>query len=225
MSYKIQNLCNPSLKDQLENIWAQYTQLGGHKMVPPLYQDADVCEDVITFLSLNPSDPTTTYKSYSMIDFKEKPKHPFFDKFYEITKSEKILLKNSEQNWSILDLLYIRDSDQKQIEDLYKEDTGKMFITQQADLTLEILEKIRPKLVIVVNASVEHLLISNPAFVKGTNHPDDSNSNIYRYKDIPFIMRESKFMGSRIKWYSKSKNATDRKEKLYAEINRVLSFI
>jgi len=206
-------LADFGLDKKLKEIWTD----DGYS---PVYQE-NVRKNVVTFLSLNPSLPPNERKKatqgnnvhppFPMIDFKQGSPYPFFKKYYEIGK------KFSEP-WTAIDLLYIRDSSQKKIEEIYKTDR-RNFITTQVQLTLEIIKEIQPKVVVVANRFVETLLLEYQPF-KGIAHLDEKE--IYRYEGIPFIMRESGFMGSRRIWESKSQKSLSLKKKMFAEIRKVL---
>ena len=214
-----QSLSKLGLDDKLKDIWANYHGLT-NSAISPVYQK-EVRKNVVTFLSLNPSLPPSeranptrgnrVHTPFNMIDFEKPSPNPFYKKYYDI--HEKI-----DEPWTAIDLLYIRDSKQNQIEQLYKSDAGKIFILNQVEITLEILKAIKPKLVIVANAFVDKVLHENY-----NGRFEMNGDNIYRFDGIPFIIRESRFMGSPRLWISKKEIDQKRKETMYGEIKCVLN--
>jgi len=106
--------------------------------------------------------------------YQKKNPNPFYNKYYEI--KEEI-----NEPWTAIDLLYIRDSKQKQIEEIYKMINIEIYYST-IQLTLDIIKELQPKLVVVANRFV------NPFFFNmrdsGWKAELDSN-NIYRYEKIP----------------------------------------
>ncbi len=217
MGSELQNLSDFEFNEKLRIIWDN-NKCGIE--ISPVYQ-AQVRKNTVTFLSLNPSLlPSEKGKAslgnnihppFPMIDCMKESPNPFYNKFYEINK------KIINEQWTVIDLLYIRDSNQKKIEEIYNTENGKYFINAQVQLTLDIIKKIQPKLVIVSNRFVETILLEFEEF-KANAKVD--NDNIYRYEGIPFIMRESGFIGSR---YWQTEKYNNKREKMYGEINRVIT--
>jgi len=214
-----------SINQSLEKIWADY--YGTEELYNPIsaiYPNG-VIPDSLMFLSLNPSlQPKNIGKAkrgnspappYPNIDWrKEKADYIFFQKFYEIGKKF--------GSWSILDLLYIRETKQKKIEAMfYSKDVNRnerKFIQEQIKLTFEILRELKPKVVVVSNSLTDKLIHSCVKNLGITQEfPANSNKYIYKLNSIPFITNESKFLGSRIHSYN-----YERRKKLTEEISRVL---
>ena len=180
----------------------------------PLFPDK-VKRNCLLFLSLNPSlsDKKNVSITYPMLNSSKSfenndPKpHQHFKKFFEIQNEIK-------ENWTFLDLLYIRNSSQPAIVQLYKEKPE--FIISQVKVTIEIINEIKPKLVVVANRFVETILLQEYEQTKFK-----MENTIYCLEGIPFIMRESGFMGSWRHW----KNNKELKEIMYTEIKRVLKII
>ena len=210
------------LNPKLEKIWSKY--YGNENSIAPMFPET-VLKNEILFLSLNPSLSTvikdieygnTQPKPWrflnSNISYEENKSVPHFKKFFQIQNE-------INKNWTFLDLLYIRKSKQLDIENSYKEE--KEFILHQAKLTLEIIEEIKPKLVIVTNSFADKILHDKNQNILNFNaYLDDKN--IYRYNNIPFITRESKFLGSR--FWNTNKYKTHY-EKMLSEILRVLEVV
>lgn len=208
---------------RLEKIWSDHYE-DESDILSPLYPK-ELRKNSVTFLSLNPSLRPESRKDakrgyypdlpYPLIDCKkEKADYSFFQKFYDIGRNCK--------PWTVLDLLYERESTQAQLENRYKRETitekDKKFLQDQISLTFRILEMLEPKVVVVSNAGSDRFIHEHleKLGLKQTL-PQESNGFIYRINDIPFIALESRFLGSRYHQYNKEKRA-----KLEDEISRIL---
>lgn len=222
----LKNDLNVDLK--LEKIWSvRYKEKD--KIIAPLYQ-IEILKNEVTFLSINPSLPPNgrvdatkgfyPHPPYAMIDYKREKKeiYPFFRKFYEIGEA-------LNQPWTMLDLLYERESTQVELEIKYNpksiNECDKFFLLNQIKLTFEILENVKPKVVVISNAGSDKLIHQN---LKNLNIiqelPCEENGFIYKLNGIPFISNESKFLGSP-QHFNRSKK-DGRLEKLVNEIKRVI---
>ena len=215
---------------KLENIWSEHYK-ENNKVISPLYQ-IELLKNEITFLSFNPSLTPAAKKDatigfyphppYCLLDFRrdKKEMYLFFRKFYEIGEM-------LNQPWTILDLLYERESTQAELMSKYDpkniNNEDKEFLENQIMLTFEILEKIKPKVVVISNAGSDKLIHVNLIDLKIKQElPSKGNGFIYKLNGIPFISNESKFLGSP-QHFNRSKK-DGRLEKLVNEINRVISF-
>lgn len=222
-----------NLKDELKvdeklyKIWSTRYQENTN-VISPLFQE-EILKNEITFLSLNPSltpsgnkDATVGYyphPSYPIIDYKlKKANYPFFQKFYDL--GEKL-----DKPWTMLDLLYERESTQLELEKKYNPKTiseiDKDFLLNQIGLTFEILMRIKPKVVVISNAGTERIIHNYLNDLKIIQElPSIENGFIYKLNGIRFITNESKFLGSRQHVIQSKKDG--RFEKLLHEINRVI---
>lgn len=206
---------------KLEELWSSYKD---ENSLSPLHP-AELRGKAVTFLSLNPSLPpkfrenakTGFYPEipYAMVDCEKKPEYPFFKKFYEIGSEFK--------PWTILDLLYERESNQRELEIKYNpktiDDQSKEFLLEQIKITFDILDYIKPKVVVITNKATDWLIHSNINDLKFVqSFPSEENGNIYKINGIPFISNESRFLGSRF-----LEHKEDNRAKLVEEIRRVLA--
>lgn len=213
-----------SVDKKLEKIWSDYNSNSDQEQLSGLFQK-DVLKNVVTYLSLNPSlqpkDRANAQKGnypavpYNLIDWnRPNAEYKFFQKFYDLGK---------EINpWTILDLLYIRESNQDELKKKFSSnsisDHNKTFVVSQMKLTFSILKELNPKVVVVTNALTVLLIkIFSQELQLKHEVPIGSNGNIYRINGIPFITNESKFLGSRIHSLN-----IPRRESLIKEIKRVL---
>jgi hypothetical protein len=211
---------------ELEHIWSDYYSENDNPF-SPLYQ-IELRKNAVTFLSLNPSlQPKDRKKAkrgfypenpYPLIDCeKQQAKYKFFQKFYDIGKEIK--------QWTVLDLLYERESNQKTLESRYEKRNVKIkdkeFLQRQIKLTFNILRVLEPKIVVVANATVDRLIHQNLSEINISHElPNESNNFIYRINGVPFITIESKFLGSRFHEHN-----NERRKKLIMEIERVLNHV
>lgn len=216
------NLIDLGVDEQLSQIWEEFYK-DDKSVIAPIYPEA-VLHNSVTFLSLNPSlqkkeiDKASKgfnpHIPYTIIDYNNREgAYKFFNKFYEIGDSFK--------PWTFLDLLFIRATNQHDLEKLFdsKESSVEAFFFNQIELTLTILKKMNPKVVVISNKFADILLykyiLKNKIEV---SFPSNDNGNIYRIQGIPFIVQQSTFLGSRIHAMSKEKKTI-----LKIEINRVLN--
>lgn len=77
--------------------------------------------------------------------------YPYFRKFQDISKRTGI-------KWTHIDLLFIRETNQKNIERLAKNSISSEFIQKQMDISQFIIEKAKPKIIVVSNSYARELL-------------------------------------------------------------------
>ncbi|MBN1253284.1 MAG: hypothetical protein JXA16_14185 [Bacteroidales bacterium] len=162
------------INQNIIDIWDKYNV---SERVPLLYPDLKT--ETILFVGLNPSFSLKGFKKilkdteyekeldsldefYSYRDFKKdkikdyqniekysREKHPYFKRFHEIS----IFLNTG---WEHVDLLLIRNTNQKDIEKLIK--LHKDFINEQICLVIELIKMLNPKTVVIENAFASKLI-------------------------------------------------------------------
>jgi hypothetical protein len=151
------------------------------ELVPMLYNEPN--KNTILFIGINPSfsekgfksilketeydnvlkDPFGFYSKVENINIEKiavlkkieqiaRDKYNYFAKFREIAEQ----IKEFENKWDHIDLLQIRSTNQKKIEKLIREDSK--FIKKQIMLSLELIDYIHPKVIVVENAFVRRIL-------------------------------------------------------------------
>lgn len=209
---------------KLEKIWTDY-HTDDPNPISALYQE-EVLMNSVTYLSLNPSLHPRDFKDakrgysptipYPQIDWTlPKAEYKFYQKFYN--------LGIEVAPWTFLDLLYIRESIQEKLNAKFNpkniSEHDKTFLIDQIKLTLEIIEKIQPKVVVVSNALSVKLINAYMLELSLIQElPTQENGWIYRINGIPFITNESRYLGSRFLIRNK-----DKQDRLIGEIKRVLS--
>ena len=107
----------------------------------------------VLFIGLNPS-------------FREKQakKEEYYKSFDATNNNDQYfrrfpLLVENKNDWTFLDLLYIRETRQRNIENFYKREPD--FIKQQLEISKEIIKKINPEIIVVCDTFARNLLKSN----------------------------------------------------------------
>src|SRR5690606_2517249 len=77
--------------------------------------------------------------------------HPYFKKFKDI--SEKVGV-----GWAHIDLLFVRETNQKVVKEIESKKLGEKFINEQLDISLTIIENVLPKIIVVNNTYARELL-------------------------------------------------------------------
>jgi hypothetical protein len=162
------------INQNIIDIWEKYKV---SERVPLLYPDLKI--QTILFVGLNPSFSRKGFKKilkdtqydkeldsldefYSYKDFKKnkikdyqniekysREKHPYFKRFREISEFLNI-------DWEHVDLLLIRNTNQKDIEKLIK--LHKDFLNEQICLMIELIKLLNPKTVVIENAFASKLI-------------------------------------------------------------------
>jgi hypothetical protein len=109
----------------------------------PLYEKKDVL-----FVGINPSykkgDESACLEYDIKIAVRDYPR--YFRKFQDIAD-----LSNIKDNWTYLDLFYFRETSQNTIYEIMKQEDGLSFLCEQLKLTMEVIEFIQPKIIVVCN--------------------------------------------------------------------------
>ena len=107
----------------------------------------------VLFIGLNPS-------------FREKQakKEEYYKSFDATNNNDRYfrrfpLLVENKNDWTFLDLLYIRETRQRNIENFYKREPD--FIKQQLEISKEIIKKINPEIIVVCDTFARNLLKSD----------------------------------------------------------------
>lgn len=110
----------------------------------------EIQADSILFMGLNPS---FTKDAVSGSDF-----YRHEDAIYSYFKKFPDLVKHTGFNWTHLDLLFIRETNQKLIEKLTKDEIGTKFIWDNLQISRKIIEKSKPKIIVVQNTLARRFL-------------------------------------------------------------------
>ena len=210
-----------NLNTRLTSIWENHPF--EERLFSPMYPEK-INSNSILFLGLNPSvsgkpkidnKPTSWYMDFNTSFEKscDKP-HRHFEKFFQL----KDLISNKTKesfSYSYMDLLYWQETNSKKV----KEKIDTSFIIEQAKLSVEIISKLKPRLVIVSNSLAGEILYKHRVPI---NFIAELKSEVYQFERIPLIIDQSKFMGSAKLWNAKKGTGVGLKIKLLEEIQKIL---
>lgn len=140
-----------SLSEELTSIFNKFSSSEGLVAEIALrgYVFSEVEARKVLFVGINPSYPKGSISdrfSFKPIEaVKRYPKH--FKKFQDLADS-----CNVGTDWSYMDLLFLRETDQKKIIQLQNEKIGLDFLYQQLQLSINLIENISPDLIVVCNS-------------------------------------------------------------------------
>ena len=142
-------------KHEIESIW----QDDKYKSVPFIERGYAVQRDIpfgsILFIGINPSyseKKTKVQKSFFYSNHQQEEVHQYFRKFQDIAEKTKV-------NWSHLDLIHIRQTDQKIVKAIFNDAIGNKFLRKQLEISMSIIEKSKPKIIVVSNAYARDLFM------------------------------------------------------------------
>lgn len=142
-------------KKEIESIW-QDTKYGSIPFIERGYAvQRDIPYGSILFIGINPSfseKKTKVQESFFYSNHQQEEVHQYFRKFQDIAEKTKI-------EWSHLDLLYIRQTDQKIVKSIFNNNIGNEFLQKQLVISKSIIEKSKPKIIVVSNAYARDLFI------------------------------------------------------------------
>ena len=127
--------------------------------------------DALMFIGINPSYDGNHGNSYYDNHQEEAKVHKYFRKFQDI--SQKI-----EIPWTHFDLLFVRETQQSEIEKMYSNKNGLDFIVKQLEISKEVIELAKPRVIIVNNTLARKYL--------GFEKDKDKNENIWMDFDFEF---------------------------------------
>lgn len=138
---------------EIESIWNDEK----YQSIPFIERGYAVQQDIpfgsILFIGINPSyseKKTKVKGSFFYSNHQQEEVHQYFKKFQVIAEKTKV-------EWSHLDLLYIRQTDQKIVKSIFKDTIGNEFLRRQLAISKSIIEKSKPKVIVVSNAYARDL--------------------------------------------------------------------
>ncbi len=149
-----------------------------------IIQDKQINNSIL-FIGINPSfdgkSNNIETKFYDLNQFDCKSNHKYFSKFQDI--STKV-----NESWSHIDLLYFRETNQNFIKKLLNDEVGIEFIDRQLEISIKMIEKINPKIIVVNNTMARNLLGFNNKSDKSRKDLEftfDNNLGTYRIVNHP----------------------------------------
>lgn len=142
-------------KKEIESIWNDTK----FETVPYISRGYAVQRDIpfgsILFIGINPSfseKKTKVHESFFYSNHQQEEVHQYFRKFQDIAEKTNL-------EWSHLDLLYIRQTDQKIVKSIFNDSIGNEFMQRQLKISTAIIEKSKPKVIVVSNAYARDLFL------------------------------------------------------------------
>ena len=180
--------------DRIIDLWYKYEGKKKLKLSPLLYSKPH--RKGILFICLNPSFPYKDTKDLALYKFSNidknrneiikrraehmKDRHQFFKLFREIAE-----YLGFNEKWAQIDLFYYRESDQNKIGAIML-DNEKLnsFACDQLEISLEIIDYIRPKIIVLANKLARDILQGEYGeFVSDIKVDDiDNKSHTYNLK-------------------------------------------
>jgi CRISPR/Cas system CSM-associated protein Csm5 (group 7 of RAMP superfamily) len=114
-----------------------------------------IIKNTLLFIGINPSySKNTSHYNHFYSYSQNGNEHPYYRKFAKI--SEEVQLE-----WSHVDMLFYQETSQKSYHEIERSNGGKDFIEKQLEITRKILEKAKPKIIIVSNTLSRTLFRDN----------------------------------------------------------------
>lgn len=184
------------LEDTYSKIWEKYTDSSFKEVLSrgnAFHHDEDEKDCDVLFVGINPS-----FKEGSKIGssfFNRDAPHPYFKPFNIIHKELSVNIKNDNyKNWTHIDILAIKETNQKFIKSLMKTTTGIDFVMDQILVARQRILYIKPKIIVVCNAQARVLMGKDRSIDKKNierniwmdfNFEFNDEFGSYRIKDIP----------------------------------------
>ena len=107
----------------------------------------------LLFVGLNPSNPNKDNWCgfYNNTQERTDDTHKYFSKFIDISKEVGL-------SWSHIDLLFVRWTNQKEVEQIMSEENGVEFLWEQLMISKQIIEEAKPEIIVVNNSLARRLL-------------------------------------------------------------------
>jgi hypothetical protein len=139
-------------------------------------------KNALLFIGINPSSAKdqVEYDSY-YLDQKNNS-HQYFKKFEDIANKCKM-------EWTHLDLLFFRETNQNYIDEIFQMEHGVSFIWDQLQISDKLIRKSEPKIIVVCNTKARTFLgkdkHNNQNIWLDYEFKLDENIGTYLWNDIP----------------------------------------
>lgn len=156
---------------EIEAIWKEdkYDYIESKKRGFAVQDDLE--ENSLMFIGINPS-----YNGISgniFYDNSHGETHQYFKKFIDISSQVGL-------NWTHLDLLFLRETNQKVVKSLADSNLGHTFFDEQLKISKKIIERSKPKIIVVNNTYARDLLHSELFSSPKYNFEFDETIGTYR---------------------------------------------
>lgn len=142
-------------KEDMEQIWNNPRFLDIEGIDRGYAVQDEIIKGAILFIGINPSfsGKHLIKVSHFYNNVQQGEVYSYFRKFQDIAIK-------TNQKWAHLDLLFVRETNQKNVEKIFLHKHGKEFIGAQLDLSKKIIESAEPKVIVVSNAFARVLIQS-----------------------------------------------------------------
>lgn len=130
-------------KTRLNTIWDNKTYSNLNSLSRGYAIQDDIRTNALLFVGINPSMYGLAGRIFYQNSHGEV--HKYFKKFIDISQDSGI-------PWSHIDLLFLRETDQKIVKNLFHDSIGREFFGKQLMLSKEIIEMAKPRIIIINNA-------------------------------------------------------------------------
>jgi hypothetical protein len=135
-------------KTQIDEIWDNEIYSGIESVSRGYAIQDDILTNVLLFIGINPS----MYGNIGRIFYQNShgETHKYFKKFIDVSKDADI-------PWSHIDLLFLRETDQKVVKQLLRDRIGHEFFSKQLAISKGIIELAKPKIIVINNTLARDL--------------------------------------------------------------------
>lgn len=149
-------------EDRLNSLWREFSN-EEYCQIAPFCVD-EIPEQGIIFIGINPSISESEREKlkgrnidcvFYKLSYDEKNAHKYFKRFFDVAEK-------TNMHWGHLDLLYLKEMNQKKVKKIFKSPRGIDFIYRQCMISKTILDRIinkdKPRIFVVNNALARDLL-------------------------------------------------------------------
>ena len=129
-------------KSLIDEIWDNVNYSGIESVSRGYAIQDDILINALLFIGINPSMYGNVGKVFYQNSHGET--HKYFKKFIDVSKDVDI-------PWSHIDLLFLRETDQKIVKHLLRDSIGYEFFRKQLAISNEIIELAQPKIIVINN--------------------------------------------------------------------------
>ena len=135
-------------KSKIDEIWNNETYSTIETVRRGYAVQDDIHLNALLFIGINPS----MYGSIGRIFYQNShgETHKYFKKFIDVSK-------DADMPWSHIDLLFLRETDQKNVKQLMRDKIGHEFLMKQLAVSKEIIELAKPQLIVINNTFAREL--------------------------------------------------------------------
>lgn len=174
-------------RERVLSIWEKFKDINVLNSIDCYYRKypilpQTILKNAILFIGINPSFTVKSKNTTSLgvIEFypestDDKKDIAYFEKFKDIAKY------CNNATWSHLDLLFMRETNQKIIEEMTYDEKGKAFLQEQLEISFDIINRANPKIIIVSNS------LASEFFGKKKKTKHSSFNKIWAGYNLEFI--------------------------------------